>query len=84
MNSELVATLTHEDWKAEVYSLELPGEFKIVYISKDGKPVEEAQLTGISSYHQRESEILQRLGELAGGAKPNKVPELGDSGEYND
>jgi hypothetical protein len=83
MNGEVVATLQFESWKASVYSHAMPGEFSVVYFNSDGNPVERDQLTGISTYHQREPEIMARLQELAHGAEPRKVPDLGDSGEYS-
>jgi hypothetical protein len=82
MDGELVATLVHQNFKADVYSLNVPGEFTVVYSDASGKPVEEAPLTGISSYHQREPEIMARLMQLAHGAKPKPRPDQGDSGEY--
>ncbi len=79
---QLVATLTHGDYRADIYSADLPGEFKVVYRNPDGSAVEEALLTGISTYHMREPDILQRLGELSEGAAPSSQPDLGDPGEY--
>ncbi len=82
MDGELVATLSHGNFKADVYSLNVPGEFNVVYSDPSGKRVEEAPLTGISTYHQREPEIMERLMQLAHGAKPTPRPDQGDSGEY--
>lgn len=82
MDGELVATLTHNGFKAEVYSLSIPGEFKVVYSSPGGEMLEESPLTGISSYKQREPEIMARLHQLSKGAKPAANPDRGDPGEY--
>lgn len=82
MDGELVATLTHNGFKAEVYSLSIPGEFKVVYSSPGGEMIEEKPLTGISSYKQREPEIMARLKQLSKGAAPAKTPDRGDAGEY--
>ena len=82
MDAQLVGTLTYSEYKAEIYSTELPGEFRVSYQNPEGKQLEEAPLTGISSYKQRETEITERLKELAGGAAPNDSTHLGDAGEY--
>jgi len=82
MDRELVRTLAHGNFKAEVYSLSVPGEFNVVYSDADGKTLEEVPLTGISTYHQREPEIKERLAQLASGAKPIQNPNRGDAGEY--
>lgn len=82
MDGELVATLTHDDFKAEIYSLNVPGEFRVVYSSPGGEMLEELPLTGISSYHQREPEIMARLHQLSKGAEPSSNPDRGDPGEY--
>ena len=82
MDGELIATLTHDDFKAEIYSLNMPGEFKVVYISPAGEMLEESPLTGISSYRQREPEIMARLKQLSKGAQPASNPDRGDAGEY--
>lgn len=82
MDEQLVDTIQYEGHKAEIYSLNTPGEFKVVYVDPDGKVLEEKPLTGISSYHQRESDIVKRLRELSQGAGPKRVPDRGDPGEY--
>jgi hypothetical protein len=82
MEGELVATLTLDDFKADIYSLSIPGEFKVIYSAPDGKILEKSPLTGISSYKQREPEIMARLKQLSKGAKPASVPDRGDPGEY--
>ena len=82
MDGQLVGTLTHDNWMAEIYSTNMPGEFRVVYRDPSGKHVEETPLTGISSYKQREGEIFQRMHALASGAQPLAQPDLGDSGEY--
>ena len=82
MDEQSVATLTLGNFKAEIFSTNIPGEFKVVYRDGSGKQVEEAPLTGISTYKQREPEILDRLRQLSEGARPESTPDLGDSGEY--
>jgi hypothetical protein len=44
--------------------------------------LEEAPLTGISSYRQREPEVAAKLEELSKAGKPTSPPDLGDPGEY--
>ncbi len=82
MDAQLVGTLNYQDLKADIYSTSAPGEFKIVYLDAGGKQLEEAPLTGISTYKQREAEIIDRLRQFSEGAKPTETPYLGDSGEY--
>jgi len=82
MEEQLVGTLTHSEYKAEVFSTSLPGEFRVVYRDSQGKPVHESMLTGISSYRQREHEIMDQLSELAHGVPASRTPDLGDAGEY--
>lgn len=82
MDEQLVGTLSFGDYKANVYSLNVPGEFKVVYTDPSGHALEESPLTGISSYHQREHEIYQRLRELSQGARPPDSSNLADPGEY--
>jgi hypothetical protein len=82
MDEHLVGTLTHEGYKAEVFSLNMPGEFRVAYQDSSGETIEEDILAGISSYKQREHEIEDRLRQLAEGAPPRKTRDLGDAGEY--
>lgn len=82
MDEQLVDTLTAGEYKAEVFSCRLPGEFRIVYQGPDNVTLEEGMLAGISSYKQRESEIVERLRQLSEGDPPRTVPDLGDAGEY--
>jgi hypothetical protein len=79
---EPIGTVTDGNWKALVYEHKLPGEYTVQYLNEAGNVIEEEPLTGVSSYHQRESEIAQRLRELRGGSKPDEGAELADSGEY--
>lgn len=79
MEGEVVATLTHDDFKAEIYSLNIPGEFKVIYSSPAGEIVEEQTITGISSYHQRQPEIVTRLHDLSRGAAPHRSSGFGAS-----
>lgn len=82
MEEQLVGTLRHENYTAEIFSTSLPGEFKIVYHDPEGKTLEEVMLTGISTYKQREAEIHHRLEKFAHGATPSKTPDRGNPGEY--
>ncbi|HLH02842.1 MAG TPA: hypothetical protein VKX25_08730 [Bryobacteraceae bacterium] len=82
MDEQLVGTLRHENYTAEIFSISLPGEFRVVYRDPQGQAIEEAMLTGISSYKQREAEIHRRLEKLAHGAAPSETTDRGDSGEY--
>jgi hypothetical protein len=82
MDAQLVDTITYADLRAEVYSTNLPGEFKVIYRDSAGKQLEEAPLTGISSYKQRKPEILDRLRQLTEGASVQRTPDRGDAGEY--
>lgn len=82
MEERLVDTITSGKFRADIYSTSLPGEFRVVYRDGKGSVLEEAPLTGISTYKQRETEIVERLRKLAHGASPQKTPDRGDSGEY--
>jgi len=82
MDEQLVRTLTRGDWTAEIYSLSLPGEFDIVYRNNQGNEVERVTVTGISSYHQREAEIITHLEQLQKGDPSEARPDLEDAGEY--
>jgi hypothetical protein len=82
MDAQLVNTITYADLHADVYSTNVPGEFKVIYRDSAGNELEEAPLTGISSYKQREPEILTRLQQLSQGARTQEPPDRGDAGEY--
>jgi hypothetical protein len=82
MDEQLVGTLRAGDYKAEVFSLSIPGEFRVEYQGPGDTKLEEDMLAGISTYKQREREIVARLHELAGGATPRETKEAGDAGEY--
>lgn len=82
MDARLVDTFRDADLQAEIYSTDLPGEFKVIYRDASGKQLEEVPLTGISSYKQREPEIRARLHALKEGAKIRSTPDRGDAGEY--
>ena len=82
MDEHLVGTLTHGGYKAEVFSLSIPGEFRVAYQNSSGETIEVDILAGISSYKQRENEIEERLRQLAEGAPPRQTLDLGDAGEY--
>jgi hypothetical protein len=82
MEDQPVGTLTYSDLKADVYSTSLPGEFKVIYRDSTGSILAEEPLSGVSTYRQREPEILDRLHQLSerGTLAPNSA--LADSGEY--
>jgi hypothetical protein len=80
--TQQVGSFTRENLTANVYSTDLPGEFKVIYQDDAGKVLEEVPLTGISSYKQREQEILDRLQELSDSSRATPPPDLGDAGEY--
>ncbi len=82
MDEQLVGSLKYGEYKADIFSTSMPGEFKVIYHDPRGNPVVEAPLTGISSYKQREREILDNLKRLSDGAKPPQTPDQGDAGEY--
>ncbi len=76
-----LATLERGECKAVVYETALPGQFSVQYLDASGVVLVEEPLTGVSSYRQREQEILARLDELCSGGAV-KPAELSDSGEY--
>lgn len=76
-----LATLEQGRCKAEIYEEALPGQFSIRYYDPEGVILAEEPLTGVSSYRQREQEILTRMQELCDGGRP-KPAELSDPGEY--
>jgi hypothetical protein len=82
MEEQLVHTYKREGWTAEVYSLSMPGEFQVVYRDSGGSEVERVTVTGVSTYHQREDEILGRLKHLRTGGGAADGPDLQDAGEY--
>ena len=77
-----MATLTRSGWTADIYSMSMPGEFEVVYRNGQREEVERATVTGVSSYHQREEEILTRLEQLRTGDRSAPKPDLEDAGEY--
>jgi hypothetical protein len=82
MQEQHVGTLTYAGWKADIFSTNLPGEFKITYQDPDGNQKEETPLTGVSSYKQRENEILEHLRALSSGLEEHPRHDLNDAGEY--
>ena len=82
MDEPLVGELHYNNFKAEIYSSSIPGEFKVRYLDASGSQIEEAPLTGISTYKQREGEIVDRLRQFSEGARPAETPYQGDAGEY--
>ena len=77
-----LTTLVRGTCKAEIYEAALPGQFLVRYY--DGKDVllAEEELSGVSTYKQREAEILERIEELCKGDNPDSAG-LADSGEYS-
>jgi hypothetical protein len=82
MEEQPVGTLTYSDLKADIYSTSLPGEFKVIYRDAIGSMLAEESLSGVSTYRQREPEILDRLQQLSEHGKLAPTSELADSGEY--
>jgi hypothetical protein len=76
-----LAVLDNGKCKAEIYETALPGQFTVRYVDVKGATICEEPLSGVSSYHQREREILDRLQQLCEGEKP-KSAVLADPGEY--
>jgi hypothetical protein len=77
-----IGSIEYGGWHAEIHSTDLPGEFKVCYHDGAGKLVEEGMLTGVSTYHQRESDIRQRLKALSEGNASEPPADLTSSGEY--
>lgn len=82
MDEQPIGTLAYSDLKADVYSTSLPGEFKVIYRDSAGSMLAEESLTGVSTYRQREPDILGRLQQLSERGKLTPGSELADSGEY--
>ena len=80
--NEPIATLTSGAYKAEVYTCALPSEFIIRFVDGSGTVLEQIDMTGVSTYRQRESEIMDRLRILESGAKPPEPTDLAAAGEY--
>jgi len=76
-----LAKLERGSCKAEIYETALPGQFIVRYSNLAGDTLAEEQLSGVSSYHQREGEIIGRLESFCSG-EPPKSAQLADSGEY--
>ena len=64
MEDQPVGTLNYSDLKADIYSTSLPGEFKVTYRDSTGSTLAEESLSGVSTYRQREPEILGRRQQL--------------------
>lgn len=76
----VLATIEHGACKAEILETPLPGQFMVRYYDSTGNCVVEDELTGISTYKQREQEITERLKEICEGKRPSGT--LADPGEY--
>ncbi len=77
-----IASIERGGCRADVYEQALPGQFTVVFRDSQGKVLEETELTGVSTYRQRESEITERLDKLCSGEPVKSPDELADSGEY--
>jgi hypothetical protein len=77
----ILATLEHGSCKAEIYETKLPGQFSVHYCDLTGATLAEEPLTGVSSYRQREQEIIARMEILCAGGKV-KLGQMADVGEY--
>jgi hypothetical protein len=77
-----LATIEGRGCTAEIYEQALPGQFTIIYRSEAGEVLEEAELTGVSTYRQREAEIRDRLDQICAGMQPKDPDALSASGEY--
>ncbi len=82
MDDQPLGQFEYGSVRAEIYSTNLPGEFNIVYRDASGKVLEQGLLTGVSTYRQRESEIMDRLKELSKGEAGPPSADLTSSGEY--
>ncbi len=82
MDDQPVGSFEYSGLKAEVYSSNLPGEFRIVFRDASGNTLEETPLTGVSTYRQRETEIMERLRQLSEGKDTAPSPDLTSAGEY--
>ncbi len=77
-----LATIEGSGCSAEIYEQALPGQFTVLYKSAAGEVLEEAELTGVSTYRQRESEIRDHLDQICAGLRPKDPDALASSGEY--
>ncbi len=77
-----IATLERHGCKAEIFEQALPGQFTITYKNAKGEVVEEAELTGVSTYRLREAEIKEHLEQICAGLPAPPPEELSDAGEY--
>lgn len=75
-----LATLVQGMCKAEIYEAALPGQFLVRYYDSKGAMLAEEELTGVSTYKQREAEILERIQQFCQGADSTG---LANSGEYS-
>lgn len=77
-----LATIEGRGCSAEIYEQSLPGQFIILYRSSAGDVLEEAELTGVSTYRQREAEIRDHLDQICAGLQPKDPDALSSAGEY--
>ena len=77
-----LATIEGRGCNAEIYEQSLPGQFTILYRNVAGEVLEEAELTGVSTYRQREAEIRDHLDKICAGLTPKDPDALASSGEY--
>ena len=77
-----IASIERGGCRADIYEQALPGQFTVIFRDSKGKALEEIELTGVSTYRQRESEITERLDKLCSGEPAGSPDQLEDSGEY--
>ena len=77
-----IASIERGGCRADIYEQALPGQFTVIFRNSQGKALEETELTGVSTYRQREVEITERLDKLCSGAPAGSPEELEDAGEY--
>lgn len=77
-----LATLEGSGCTAEIYEQAMPGQFTVRYRKASGEVLEEEELTGVSTYRQRESEIREHLDQICAGLKPKDPDAMAAAGEY--
>ena len=78
---QLIATIEQGKCKVEIYDCGMPGQFTVRYFGQNGELLTEEPLSGVSSYHQREQEIRDRLSQICKGEEV-EPGELSEFGEY--
>jgi hypothetical protein len=78
----VIATIEHDGCTAEIHEQAMPGHFTILYKTASGEVMEEAELTGVSTYRQRQVEIHEHLEQLCAGRRVAPSEALKNPGEY--